>query len=95
MINEAFPFHHFFSDAPQPLFKSNSVEEDMAIAEGCFRYLNRIFEQIDEFRAFELLRTGLDRSRYLLVKEAKIIAMTCTHAALKRRELVDASKFLL
>lgn len=42
---------------------------------------------------FRLLRTGLDRSRYLLVKEAKIIAMTCTHAALKRRELVDLSKF--
>jgi intron-binding protein aquarius len=64
----------------------------MEIAEGCFRYIKRIFDQLDEFRAFELLRTGLDRSRYLLVKEAKIIAMTCTHAALKRRELVDLGK---
>ena len=36
-----------------------------------------------------MLRTGLDRTRYLLVKEAKIIAMTCTHAALKRKELVE------
>jgi len=43
-----------------------------------------------EFRAFELLRSGRDRSRYLLIKEAKIIAMTCTHAALKRRDLVEA-----
>lgn len=42
-----------------------------------------------EFRAFELLRSGLDRSKYLLVKEAKIIAMTCTHAALKRHDLVE------
>ncbi|KAB0406793.1 hypothetical protein E2I00_014852, partial [Balaenoptera physalus] len=41
-----------------------------------------------EFRASELLRSGLDRSKYLLVKEAKIIAMTCTHAALKRHDLV-------
>ena len=32
---------------------------------------------------------GADRSNYLLVKEAKIIAMTCTHAALKRRDLVE------
>ena len=48
-----------------------------------------MFEQLDEFRAFELLRSGLDRSRYLLVKEAKVIAMTCTHAALKRNELVQ------
>lgn len=44
---------------------------------------------MEEFRAFELLRSGLDRSKYLLVKEAKIIAMTCTHAALKRKELVE------
>ena len=29
-----------------------------------------------------------DRSRYLLTKEARIIAMTCTHAALTRRDLV-------
>ena len=42
-----------------------------------------------EFQAFELLRSGADRTRYLLVKEAKIIAMTCTHAALKRRDLVQ------
>lgn len=45
--------------------------------------------QSKEFRAFELLRSGLDRSKYLLVKEAKIIAMTCTHAALKRHDLVE------
>lgn len=25
----------------------------MEIAEGCFRYIKRIFEQLDEFRAFE------------------------------------------
>lgn len=48
-----------------------------------------MFQQLEEFRAFELLRSGLDRTRYLVVKEAKIIAMTCTHAALKRKELVD------
>ena len=55
---------------------------------GCWRYIQDIFEQIEEFRAFELLRTGLDRTHYLSVKEAKIIAMTCTHAALKRKDLV-------
>src|SRR5699024_9693905 len=45
--------------------------------------------QLDEFRAFEMLRPGPDRANYLLVREAKIIAMTCTHAALKRKELVQ------
>uniref|UniRef100_A0A5F9C7S8 RNA helicase aquarius n=1 Tax=Oryctolagus cuniculus TaxID=9986 RepID=A0A5F9C7S8_RABIT len=67
---------------------SRSYEEDMEIAEGCFRHIKKIFTQLEEFRASELLRSGLDRSKYLLVKEAKIIAMTCTHAALKRHDLV-------
>jgi intron-binding protein aquarius len=47
-----------------------------------------MFKQLEEFRAFELIRNGSDRAEYLLVKEAKIIAMTCTHAALKRQDLV-------
>nr|CAD7203408.1 unnamed protein product [Timema douglasi] len=88
-VKDEFPFHCFFDNAPKPLFKSRTYEEDMEIAEGCFRYIEKIFTQLEEFRAFELLRSGLDRSKYLLVKEAKVIAMTCTHAALKRRELVD------
>lgn len=60
----------------------------MEVAKGCYRYIKSIFHQLDEFRAFELIRNGADRAEYLLVKEAKIIAMTCTHAALKRRDLV-------
>jgi len=93
-IKDEFPFTRFFHDVPN-LFKGQSHEEDMVIAEGCFRYIEKIFTQLDEFRAFELLRSGLDRSKYLLVKEAKIIAMTCTHAALKRKELVDLGKIFL
>ncbi|XP_045537954.1 RNA helicase aquarius [Papilio machaon] len=88
-ISKEFPFHEFFEDAPKPLFPGKSYDEDMEIARSCFRYIDHIFEELEEFRAFELLRSGLDRSKYLLVKEAKIIAMTCTHAALKRSELVQ------
>nr|XP_033807712.1 RNA helicase aquarius isoform X1 [Geotrypetes seraphini] len=88
-ISRFFPFHQYFANAPQPIFKGISYKEDMEIAEGCFRHIKKIFTQLEEFRAFELLRSGLDRSKYLLVKEAKIIAMTCTHAALKRHDLVE------
>lgn len=35
----------------------------------------------------ELLRLGSDRSDYILTKTARIVAMTCTHAALKRAEV--------
>uniref|UniRef100_A0A182QEI5 RNA helicase aquarius n=1 Tax=Anopheles farauti TaxID=69004 RepID=A0A182QEI5_9DIPT len=87
-FEEHFPFVRFFKDAPQPLFGGATYEENMDIARSCFRYISHMFAELEEFRAFELLRSGLDRSKYLLVKEAKIIAMTCTHAALKRKELV-------
>lgn len=88
-VKNLFPFSKFFESAPQPLFKGISFEEDLEIARGCYRYIKKIFTQLDEFKAFEMLRSGLDRSNYLLVREAKIIAMTCTHAALKRKELVN------
>uniref|UniRef100_A0A182P429 RNA helicase aquarius n=1 Tax=Anopheles epiroticus TaxID=199890 RepID=A0A182P429_9DIPT len=87
-FEEQFPFARFFKDAPQPLFGGATYGENMDIARSCFRYVSHMFAELEEFRAFELLRSGLDRSKYLLVKEAKIIAMTCTHAALKRKELV-------
>ncbi|XP_021693013.1 intron-binding protein aquarius [Aedes aegypti] len=88
-FEEEFPFTKFFHDAPQPLFHGSTFEENMEIARSCYRYISHIFTELEEFRAFELLRSGLDRSKYLLVKEAKVIAMTCTHAALKRKELVN------
>jgi len=84
-----FPFTEFFSNAPQPLFQNQSFEEDMEIARGCFRHLTSIFTQLEDCRAFELLKSSYDRGNYLLTKQAKIIAMTCTHAALKRRDLVS------
>ncbi|XP_037949503.1 RNA helicase aquarius [Teleopsis dalmanni] len=89
VFEEKFPFTKFFADAPQPLFKGKNYTDYMDIAQSCYRYISHIFTELEEFRAFELLRTGIDRSKYLLVKEAKIIAMTCTHAALKRKELVN------
>ncbi|KAF9974942.1 hypothetical protein BGZ73_001565 [Actinomortierella ambigua] len=89
-IQEAFPFHGFFSNAPVALFSDcTNVGEVREAARGCFRHLVKLFEQLEEVSAFELLRTSYDRANYLLTKEAKIIAMTCTHAALKRRELVQ------
>lgn len=89
IFNGEFPFAKFFASAPQPLFKGESFVADLEMAESCFQYIAHMFQELEEFRAFELLRNGNDRSKYLLVKEAKIIAMTCTHAALKRKELVN------
>ena len=42
-----FPFHKYFSNAPQPVFKGRSYEEDMDIAEGCYRHIKKIFTQLE------------------------------------------------
>ena len=36
-----------------------------------------------------MLRGQRQRTNFLLAKQAKIVAMTCTHAALTRRNLVE------
>ena len=46
-INELFPFHKFFENAPQPVFKGRNYDEDMDIAEGCFRHIKKIFQQLE------------------------------------------------
>lgn len=58
------------------------------MAMGCMKHIRHVFETLEEYRPFEQVHRGRDRSKYLLTKEAKIVAMTCTHAALTRRELV-------
>ena len=89
VVAEAFPFASFFSRAKQPLFKGESFAEDWEMALGCMRHLNHVFEMLREYRPFEQVHRGRDRSKYLLTKEAKIVAMTCTHAALTRHDLVS------
>ncbi|XP_047322959.1 RNA helicase aquarius [Impatiens glandulifera] len=88
-IQDRFPFKEFFSNAPQPVFTGKSFEKDMRTAKGCFRHLKTMFQELEECRAFELLKSTVDRSNYLMTKQAKIVAMTCTHAALKRKDFLN------
>ncbi|WEW59376.1 hypothetical protein PRK78_004847 [Emydomyces testavorans] len=87
-IIQSFPFHSFFSNAPQPLFKPGvSKKEILDTAAGCQRHLKKLFSELEDIRPFEILRQQRDRANYLLVKEARIIAMTSTHAAMRRQEI--------
>lgn len=63
--------------------------QDMEIAAGCFRHLRQLFQELEETRPFEILKGQADRVSYLCTKQAKVVAMTCTHAALKRREFIN------
>ncbi|KAI5360934.1 putative intron-binding protein aquarius [Septoria linicola] len=85
-----FPFQSFFADAPQPLFLPDASKEQLIdTAKGCERHINRIFSELADIRPFEILRAQRDKSNYLLVKEARIIAMTSTHAAIRRQEIAQ------
>ncbi|OIT07455.1 PREDICTED: intron-binding protein aquarius [Nicotiana attenuata] len=88
-VRDRFPFKEFFSNTPQPVFAGQSFEKDMRAAKGCFRHLKTMFQELEECRAFELLKSTVDRSNYLMTKQAKIVAMTCTHAALKRKDFLQ------
>ena len=87
-IVHAFPFHFYFSNAPQPLFPVDATREQaIEIAQGCYTHICKIFTELEDIRPFEILRTQRDKANYLLIKEARIIAMTSTHAAMRRQEI--------
>ncbi|OJJ33165.1 hypothetical protein ASPWEDRAFT_53200 [Aspergillus wentii DTO 134E9] len=89
-IIAAFPFHSYFANAPQPIFDSAAPKETVLdIAEGCQRHVEKIFSELEDIRPFEILRLPRDKANYLLVKEARLIAMTSTHAAMRRQEIAD------
>ena len=85
-----FPFYSYFQDAPQPLFPlGGSKEQMLEVAHGCQRHINKIFMELEDIRPFEILRNSRDKANYLLIKEARIIAMTSTHAAMRRQEIAS------
>ncbi|KAK0637250.1 hypothetical protein B0T17DRAFT_567791 [Bombardia bombarda] len=89
-IVKAFPFHYFFSDAPQPLFPPSADRETvLEVANGCYRHISKIFSELADVMPFEILRRDRDKANYLLTNEARIIAMTSTHAAMRRGEIAS------
>lgn len=89
-IVEAFPFHNYFSNTPQPLFPAGTNKDTVLdIAKGCYHHVSKLFTELSDVRPFEILRRDRDKANYLLTNEARIIAMTSTHAAMRRREIAS------
>jgi intron-binding protein aquarius len=87
-IVQNFPFYSYFSDAPQPLFPQEANRAQVLdIAQGCYRHISKIFSELADIRPFEILRREKDKANYLLTNEARIVAMTTTHAAMRRGEI--------
>lgn len=89
-IASAFPFHHFFQTAPQPLLPPDAPKNAILdIIRGCQYHISKIFSSLEDIRPFEILRNHRDKTNYLMIKETRIIAMTTTHAAMRRQEMAD------
>jgi intron-binding protein aquarius len=89
-IVAAFPFYYYFSNAPQPLFPPEADRQTvMEIANGCYRHISKIFSELADALPFEILRRDREKANYLLTNEARIVAMTSTHAGIKRGEIAQ------
>ena len=89
-IITSFPFHHYFQNVPQPLFPSEATKDEvLEILRGCEHHISKVFTSLEDIRPFEILRNNRDKTNYLMIKEARIIAMTSTHAAMRRQEIAD------
>ena len=87
VLGALFPFKLFFL-GEEPLFPRDLSEAEQAErARGCAASLHELFAELKEYRAFELLRTNRHRTEFVLAQEARVVAMTCTHAALMRQQL--------
>ncbi|ETO10995.1 hypothetical protein RFI_26379, partial [Reticulomyxa filosa] len=90
LIYNLFPFRDFIQlkngEAP---FYRQSYSEDKVMAYKYWKVVQSLFQDLRECHPFELLRTHKDRSQYLLTRQSKIVAMTCTHAAIKRNDFLQ------
>ena len=63
------------------LFRGNSFEADMAAARGCWRHLRTMFQELEECRAFELLKVLpflFGSAQYILYSSTRINTHTYT-----------------
>ncbi|KAI0168458.1 intron-binding protein aquarius [Pestalotiopsis sp. NC0098] len=89
-VIQAFPFHQYFSNTPQPLFPADADRAAVLdIVSGCRHHISKIFSELKDVQPFEILKKEKDKANYLLTNEARIIAMTSTHAAMRRGEIAS------
>ncbi|VEU36345.1 unnamed protein product [Pseudo-nitzschia multistriata] len=77
-VTEIFPFTSYFQTKGVTLTQAREH----------FGAIDGIFSELAEYRPFEMLRSQRQRSDYLINKQARVVAMTCTHAALARSNLI-------
>jgi intron-binding protein aquarius len=80
-VSNVFPFLKYFQFQDKVL--------TIAEAEMYIHQITQIFQELAEYRPLELLRSQHQRADYLILNQARIVAMTCTHAAIARGHLLE------
>ena len=75
-VQEIFPFGAYFSDCETPLF-CGELQQDKDAAQGCFVHIDKIFSELSDYRAFELLRSQNLRADFLLTKQVNNTCFSC------------------
>jgi intron-binding protein aquarius len=77
---ESFPFASYFS-----------VTHNVSLAQARkhIAEIQMLFDELAVYRPFEMLRSQKQRTDYLLMKQTRVVAMTCTHAAIARPYLIE------
>ena len=66
-----------------------SVDDLLILFQVIWERIVALFAEIKELSLFEILRSNRERGNYLISQQAKIIAMTSTHAAMKRKSFLE------
>lgn len=82
-VIDSFPFKQYF-----PNLEEDNASLSLTEATSKLGEIKSVFSELAEYRPVELLRSQRQRTDYLLTKQARIVAMTCTHAAIARSHLV-------
>lgn len=94
-----FPFRKFIDDlalkeeiggSQKDKDQSNAAVHDLLVLEACNR-VSGIFKELEALRFLEELHTSRQRGSYLVASHASIVAMTCVHAAMQRRDIISQS----
>jgi hypothetical protein len=56
---------HALTNTRTPTNAPHTHTQDLEVARGCFRHLRTLFQELEECRAFELLKGQGDRVNYL------------------------------
>ena len=89
-VVQKYPFHDFFANAPKRMFDQQmGKDEAFEVACGGYRHIEKLFVELAEIRPFEVLRNDRLKANYLLVKEARVIAMTSTYAGMRQQEIAN------